>query len=153
MVRTSVGAGPEDDEVVPYPSPSAAPRSVAAVSEPVHPGLYSPSGLIGGGCRGCGRRHFPRAVPCPWCGSDDVESVTLATTGTLWGWTAVTAAPPGYDGPVPYGFGVVELPDDGLRVVTRLADADLDRLVEGMAMRFTVVAIGGDLETWAFTPA
>ncbi len=32
-------------------------------------------------------------------------------------------APPGYAGAVPYGFGVVELPE-GLRVITRLADPD-----------------------------
>ena len=45
------------------------------------------------------------------------------TEGTLWGWTAVTAPPPGYDGELPFGFGVVEL-TDGLRVITRLTESD-----------------------------
>jgi len=124
---------------------------VLRVSEPVQPGLFTASGLIGGACGACARRHFPSAVPCPWCGSDDVTTVTLSSRGTLWGWTAVTAAPPGYDGPVPYGFGVVELADDGLRVVTRLTA--VDGLRDGMAMRFAVVALTADLDTWAFAPA
>ena len=121
--------------------------------EPVHPGLFTPSGLLGGSCGSCARRHFPVAIPCPWCGSDDVATVTLSTHGTLWGWTAVTAAPPGYDGPVPYGFGVVELPEDGLQVVTRLVDSDPAALEEGAPMRFTVVALTPGMSTWAFERA
>ena len=125
----------------------------AGPEQPVHPGLFTESGLLGGACGACGKRHFPVAVPCPWCGSDDVTTVTLSTTGTLWGWTAVTAAPPGYEGPVPYGFGVVELPADGLHVVTRLTEADASALEEGTPMRFTVVPLGGGTVTWAFEPA
>jgi len=120
--------------------------------EAVRAGLFTASGLIGGACGRCGRRHFPHAVPCPWCGSDDVTTVTLSSQGSLWGWTVVTAAPPGYDGPVPYGFGVVELADDGLHVVTRLA-GDAADYTPGRAVRFTVVPLGGDVDTWAFEPA
>ena len=118
----------------------------------VQPGLFTASGLIGGACGGCGRRHFPLAVPCPWCGSDDVTSVALSSRGRLWGWTVVAAAPPGYDGPVPYGFGVVDLADDGLQVVTRLT-GDAADYAEGRPMRFTVVALSDDVDTWAFEPA
>lgn len=119
--------------------------------EPVHPGLFTDTSLIGGACGACGRRHFPLAVPCPWCGSDDVTRVALSSEGTLWGWTAVTAAPPGYEGPVPYGFGVVSLPADGIQVVTRLVEADPSTLREGDAVRFTVVPLGPGTVTWAFT--
>jgi len=77
----------------------------------------------------------------------------LSTHGTLWGWTAVTAAPPGYEGPVPYGFGVVELPADGLRVVTRLAESDPAALEEGAPMRFAVVPLGPGIVTWAYERA
>ena len=125
----------------------------AGAAGPVHPGLFTESGLLGGSCGGCGQRHFPVAIPCPWCGSDDVATVTLSTRGTLWGWTAVTAAPPGYDGPVPYGFGVVELPDDGLHVITRLVDTDPATLDEGTPMRFAVVALSDGSSTWAFERA
>ena len=48
-------------------------------------------------------------------------------------WTAVTAAPPGYTGAVPFGFGVVELTRERLRVVTRLTEADPAALDVGHA--------------------
>lgn len=79
--------------------------------------------------------------------------MTLSTEGTLWAWTAVTAAPPGYEGDVPYGFGIVELSADRLRVVTRLTEADPLQLSQGMPMRFTVVAVTPAVATWAFEPA
>jgi uncharacterized OB-fold protein len=118
--------------------------------QPVHPGLFTEAGLIGGQCGACGRRHFPLAGLCPWCGSDEVSEVLLSSEGTLWGWTAVTAAPPGYDGPVPYGFGVVSLPTDGLQVVTRLVEADPATLQRDDAMRFTTVPLSDGTVTWAF---
>ena len=71
---------------------------------------------------------------CPFTGADDVESVALPRDGRLWAWTAVTHPPPGYEGPVPYGFGVVELDGVGLRVVTRLTEPDPTRLHEGQRM-------------------
>ena len=51
------------------------------------------------------------------------------------------------------GFGVVELPADGLRVVTRLTESDPAALEEGVAMRFTVVPLGPGTVTWAFERA
>ena len=77
----------------------------------------------------------------------------MSTIGTLWAWTAVVAPPPGYEGPVPYGFGIVELPDDGLRVVTRLAEADPTVLSAGQPMRFTTLAVADGVDSWAFEPA
>jgi uncharacterized protein len=121
--------------------------------DPVHEGLFTSAGLIGAECADCGQRHFPRADNCPWCGSLDVAEVSLSTNGRLWAWTAVNSAPPGYAGDVPYGFGVVELEQDNLRVVTRLVDADPSRLHEGMALRFTVAALGGGTTTWAYGPS
>ena len=122
--------------------------------QPVQPGLFTDEGLIGGACGACGRRHFPRATICPWCGClGEVTEVTLSSEGTLWGWTAVNAAPPGYEGPVPYGFGVVELPADGIQVVTRLVGSDPALLAEGMPMRFRVVPLTAATVTWAFERA
>jgi uncharacterized OB-fold protein len=122
------------------------------VTAPADPAaaLFSADGLVGGECAACGRRHFPRADWCPWCGAEEPATVTLSTEGRLWSWTAVTAAPPGYPGEVPYGFGVVELPADGLRIVTRLTVADPDALREGQPVTFEVVPLDGDRTTWAF---
>jgi uncharacterized OB-fold protein len=123
---------------------------------PVREGLFTGDGLIGGRCRACNHYHFPRAAGCPYCGGTDVEEATLSTTGLLWGWTAVTAPPPGYAGPVPFGFGIVELPE-GVRVITRLGEADPARLAFGMAMRFELVPLDVDEQdrtvvTYSFTP-
>jgi uncharacterized OB-fold protein len=107
--------------------------------------------LVGGYSASSGHHHFPLAAVCPYTGADDVEEVTLPTTGRLWLWTAVTSAPPGYDGPVPYGFGVVELDGIGLRVVGRLTCAEPDSLHEGQPME-VVDDRFGDVETYAFAP-
>ena len=101
--------------------------------------------LVGGWSPSAGHHHFPLAELCPYTGADDIERVLLPTTGRLWLWTSVTTAPPGYDGPVPYGFGVVELDGIDLRVVGRLTEADPSALSEGQAMRLVA-----DLDVWAW---
>ena len=75
--------------------------------------------------------------------------VELSATGTLWTWTAVTAAPPGYEGEVPFGFGVVELPE-GVRVITRLTESDPSALHAGQSMRLVLSTLHDDVVTWAF---
>jgi len=131
----------------------------------VHDGLFGTGAdgvafLLGGECGACGRVQFPMAPTCPACGSDSVAEVHLPTRGTLWGWTAVTAPPPGYLGTVPFGFGVVEL-EGGLRIVTRLEEPDPARLEFGMPMQLVVVELGPDpdpdaddlpVTTYSFTP-
>lgn len=109
--------------------------------------------LVGGFSPSSGHHHFPLGPVCPYTGADDVEPAALPRTGALWAWTAVTASPPGYDGPVPYGFGVVELDAIGLRVVTRLTEADPSRLHEGQAMALVADDLGAGTLTWAFAPA
>ncbi len=113
--------------------------------------------LVGGRSASGGRLHFPRSPVCPWTGADDVEDADLPRTGRLWAWTTVTAAPPGYSGPVPYGFGVVEFDDaDGvLRVVGRLTVADAAALRFGEPMVVVAVELPterGPVTTWAFAP-
>jgi uncharacterized OB-fold protein len=113
--------------------------------------------LRGGRCDSCRLHHFPSLPTCPYCSSEAVAEAELSPEGTLWGWTAVTAAPPGYRGEVPYGFGVVELPE-GLRVITRLTVSDPSLLRFGQAMRLVVVPLHEDDEgravvTYAFAPS
>lgn len=108
--------------------------------------------LLGGFSRTSGLYHFPRGDVCPYTGADDVERCRLPRTGKLWLWTAVNVAPPGYTGPVPYGFGVVDLDLVGLRVVGRLTEADPARLHEGERVRVVADRLG-DVTTWAFQPA
>ncbi len=151
---------------------SAAPRTGAvgdghrgpgtAGQVPVKEGLFrlSEAGeprLLGGACGRCERSHFPSHPSCPYCGSVEVDEILLSARGSLWAWTAVTAPPPGYRGDVPFGFGVVELPE-GVRVVTRLSEPDPARLSFGQEMVLQVVPLGGDDEgntllTYSFAPA
>jgi uncharacterized OB-fold protein len=134
----------------------------ATGTRPIHDGLFRelPDGsirLVGGYSPSSGRTHFPRLPACPYTGADDVEEVELADHGTLWLWTGVTARPPGYDGALPFGFGIVELPD-GLRVITRLTVADPDALSFGQPMRLVADTLQTDddgtaVVTYAFAPA
>jgi uncharacterized protein len=125
-------------------------------TRPVREGLFTDTHLVGGRCSGCERYHFPPADICPYCGSDEITPVELSDTGTLWGWTAVTAGPPGYGGEVPFGFGVVELPE-GIRVITRVEEADPARLSFGMPVRFALAPLhtddGDQVVTYTFVPA
>ena len=106
---------------------------------------------------GDGTAATTELVICPYCGAGEVARVELSETGTLWSWTAVTAAPPGYGGDVPFGFGVVELPE-GLRVITRVEQADPARLSFGIAVRFALAPLhtdddGTQVVTYTFAPA
>ncbi len=118
---------------------------------PVKEGLFEDGRLIGGHCAACGERHFPLLDTCPYCSAEKIARVVLSAEGTLWAWTAVTAPPPGYEGDVPFGFGVVELPE-GLRVVARLTEPDPSRLRFGEAMRLEIVPLHADVVTYAFAP-
>jgi uncharacterized OB-fold protein len=80
----------------------------------------------------------------------------VGPTASLRLFTAVTSRPPGYDGPVPYGFGVVELPE-GIRIVARLSESRTDRLRPGQAMRLAIEPLftdpeGRDVLTYLFVP-
>jgi uncharacterized OB-fold protein len=126
----------------------------------VREGLFTdgdPPALLASRCTNCGRYLFPRVDTCTYCASEETEPVDLAGPGTLWAWTAVTAAPPGYEGAVPFGIGVVELPE-GIRVHTRLTESDPSSLAAGQPMVLRVVPLhqddeGRDVVTYAFAPA
>jgi uncharacterized OB-fold protein len=112
--------------------------------------------LLGSRCGACGAHHFPQHDTCPYCSSDETTPTELSPTGTLWAWTAVTAPPPGYSGEVPFGVGVVELPE-GIRVISRLTESDPGRLSVGLPMELRVVPLhvnddGNDVVTFAFGP-
>ncbi|MFN8037356.1 MAG: OB-fold domain-containing protein [Acidimicrobiia bacterium] len=112
------------------------------------PELVENGALVGGRCSECGRHHFPVLETCPYCAAPGgIERVALPVTGTLWGWTAVTAPPPGYEGEVPFGFGVVELPV-GLRIITRITEPDPSKLTFGQTVH---LVLGADAP-YAFAP-
>jgi uncharacterized OB-fold protein len=127
---------------------------------PVMEGLFTLEDggrLLAARCASCARWHFPASPDCPYCGADGCETRALSGAATLWLFTGVRNRPPGYEGEVPFGFGVVDLPE-GLRIITRLTEADPAALRDGMAMRFVVAPLHVDGEgrqvlTYAFAPA
>jgi uncharacterized OB-fold protein len=123
--------------------------------EAIHEGLFCTNAdgsiaLIGGYSPTSKQFHFPLLDTCPYSGARDVERVELSRDATLWAWTAVTASPPGYEGPVPFGFGVVELVQERLRVITRLREADPAALTFGQPMTLVADELPGGKLTWAF---
>lgn len=113
--------------------------------------------LIGGFSATSGLAHFPRQAVCPFTGAGDVVDHTLPRTGRLWLWTAVTAPPPGYTGPIPYGLGVVRLDlEPTLDVVGVLTVADPSAWSEGDQVEVTTIEVPGPdgepMTTWAFMP-
>jgi uncharacterized OB-fold protein len=112
--------------------------------------------LVGGFSPTSGLYHFPILDTCPYSGATDVEPRDLSRTGTLFGWTSVSVPPPGYLGQVPYGFGIVELPE-GLRVIGRLTETDVAALRFGRPMRVVADVLhtgddGTEVVTWAWEP-
>jgi uncharacterized OB-fold protein len=124
----------------------------------IRAGLLSiePPRLLGGRCADCGRRHFPAQPTCPYCAADDCETVALSERGTLYLYTVVHNAPPGFRGTAPYGFGVIELPE-GLRIISPLTESRIEMLRVGMPMRLRIAPLfrddeGRDLFSYAFEP-
>ncbi len=129
--------------------------------QPVREGLFracddGTARLLGGRCGECQRVHFPRGETCPYCSAEDCSDAELGPRGTLWLYTSVLRAPPGYRGDVPFGFGIVEL-EQGARVISRLTEADPARLRRGQSMRLVVDRLhndedGNPVSTYAFAP-
>lgn len=130
----------------------------APTQRAVHPALQLDERgprLVGGRCAGCDRAHFPLGPRCPWCGGASVTESALPLRGELRWWTAVTAAPPGYEGPVPYGFGIVELAGE-VHIVSRLTESDPTKLRNGQPVELTTDVVArdddGELVAWTFRP-
>lgn len=112
--------------------------------------------LLAARCLDCRQLQFPASDSCPYCSGRRCETLPLGTRGTLYVYTAVEKSPPGYRGKVPYGFGVVEMPE-GIRLVSRLSENRPERLGYGMPMRFVLEDLfeddhGNTVVGWAFAP-
>lgn len=105
--------------------------------------------LLGGRCRSCDTTTFPPQGSCPRCTGEDVATVELPRTGTLWSWTVQRFAPrPPYldaDDFAEYGVGYVDLGGQVL-VEARLTTADAEQLRIGMPVRLELVELGDDTE-------
>ncbi|MFN8217848.1 MAG: Zn-ribbon domain-containing OB-fold protein [Solirubrobacterales bacterium] len=102
-----------------------------------------PPTLLGSRCRNCGAIRFPSNAVCANCQHADGETVELSRRGVVYTYTIVHAAPPGYQGEVPYALGVVELPE-GLRVGSTLLADDLEAIDVGDPCELELFEIPGE---------
>ncbi len=107
-------------------------------------------------CSVCGELHFPAGRDCPFCGSNSCLGEEIGARGRLHVGTVVRNPPPGYSGPVPYGFGLVDT-DEGLRVVSALEITDDAELIEGRRLKLVLRCVGNDAEgneqvAWSYAP-
>lgn len=87
--------------------------------------------------------HLPR-VSCPECSSEDLGWEPSSGTGTLYSWTRTHRAfNPLFGVAPPYVCAIVEL-DEGVRMLTRLADAPDGNLVVGTQVGVEFESIGTD---------
>lgn len=94
--------------------------------------------LIGSKCKVCGEVVFPKQSGCPNCCSADIEDTLLGPKGKLYSFTNVNnPVPMGYKGPIPYGVGLIDLPE-GARVEAYLTESDPSKLKVGMDMMLIV---------------
>jgi uncharacterized OB-fold protein len=70
----------------------------------------------------------------------------LSTRGKIYSFSVVMQRPPGsYQGPVPYAFGWVELPE-GVRVETLYTGCPLEELKMGMDVELVIETLHVDSE-------
>jgi uncharacterized OB-fold protein len=128
-------------------------------TRPIAPGLFAEDAaaprLLAARCGTCRELHFPAGDTCPYCGGD-AATEAIGPGATLRLFTVVHNAPPGYQGPVPYGFGVVEINGTGLCVLGRLEETSLERLRPGLPMRLHIAPLFTDADgravlSWSFT--
>lgn len=102
--------------------------------------------LIGSKCKICGEVVFPKQTGCPNCCSEDVEEILLSPKGKLYSFTNVNhPVPEGYKGPIPYGVGLVDLPD-GVRIQAHLTESEPDKLKVGMDVMLVIDKLFEDEE-------
>ena len=132
------------------------------MSRPIVHGLFEEASegprLRAARCIACDRAHFPTSATCPYCGAEGPTATLVGPGGRLRLFTVVANRPPGYRGPVPYGFGVVEVDGVDLQVITRLTEADLQRLRPGLPVTLVIEPLftddeGATVMSYAFAPA
>jgi len=102
-------------------------------------------------CSTCHRMVFyPRAI-CPFCMSDELDWIDLSGRGTVYSYTVVHKAPPGFADEVPYVVALVDL-DEGVRMMSRVVDCSIERVAVGIAVQVVFRALSDDASLPCFTP-
>ena len=131
--------------------------------EPVKVGLWegleAEVYLVGSRCGACGEIFFPRKESgfCPHCQHKSLADVRLSGEGTISTFTVVCQQPGGgfYKGPVPYAYGVVQLPE-GVNVQTLFTGCKPEKIKVGLKARLVIEELfkedGSSIDTYKFVP-
>lgn len=125
----------------------------------VHDGLFElgPGDTLRlrvGSCLRCEKLFFPLADSCPYCGAEDVAPILLEEVAEVEWSTVVAKPPPGFEGPVPYGLGVVRFASGLTLVAPLLTATPLPRAtrVRSVAWEVGHDPTGHSVVTFAFRP-
>lgn len=88
----------------------------------------------GARCKECGKVYFPPRLICPECKSKKFENIQLKKEGKVLTYTIIRVPPSQFVDQAPYAMGVVELAD-GVKLLTQIADCDLEKIDIGMKVR------------------
>lgn len=125
--------------------------------------LETPDGrprLIGSRCGNCGEVFFPKKSNgwCVHCQRRTLEEVLLSPRGRIAAITVVEQQPAGgfYHGPVPYAYGLVDMPE-GIRVTSLITADNLGAIKVGSEAELIIRPLYEDQEgheviTFMFTP-
>lgn len=136
-------------------------------TRPVVAGLFTESEgrlyLSGSRCGTCRTPYFPAVSLChnPACTESRMEPAQFGPRGRLWSHTVQNFPPPSpskYDAPfTPYAVGVVDLEQDGLRVLVQILVDDPRQVRSGIEVELVPAALyhdenGVDVLTWKARP-
>ncbi|MDC0033744.1 OB-fold domain-containing protein [Alphaproteobacteria bacterium] len=95
-------------------------------------------------------QFYPRAVSV-FTGRQNLEWREATGKGSLYSFTDIHVAPPGFEDLTPYMIGVIEL-DEGVRMMTPLQGIKMDDAVLGMRMRVGWQKLSDGITYPAFEP-
>ena len=116
--------------------------------------------LVGNKCEACRELFFPKKKKgwCLHCHKKSLTDVTFSREGKIVSFSVVMQQPGGgfYKGPVPYAYGLVDLPE-GLRIETLFSIDDFDELEVGRDVELVIEKLcdddeGNELLTFKFRP-
>lgn len=105
---------------------------------PIREGLFTErtdGDMVGFKCKSCDHILPPLTVTCPYCYSDELESIPLSRRGKLYSYTINYM--PSEHFKAPYITGLVELPE-GFRVFSPLKEKEGKPLKVGMEMEMVI---------------
>ncbi|MDG2005811.1 MAG: OB-fold domain-containing protein [Thermodesulfobacteriota bacteirum] len=113
--------------------------------------------LIAGKSKSSGNWTFPPYLADPVSFTDDVEHTQLPRNGVLHSFTIVRRSLPDFT--VPFGLGLIDFPDQKVRVMAQVEADDLENDLElGMEVE-TIIGVvrkakdGSDIYSYKFRPA